>query len=333
MKHLFKLSLLALLVSLPAYAQDEISQSTGIIGNGRLLGAQSYDGQATVGVLGIDSSGNTVIKAMSGKTVSLAASTTPAADNTYDVGSASLGYRTGYFDTSVITPLASSAASLQIQVDADPQRLFTFDASSDTALTQTFGDGGVTAGQVYTISASTADADDDATLRLASGGSTGDSRGGWCRLLANEVASTGGSIECFLGNVATADFKVALEHASSDFVVADTTSGTLFSIINAGAAVLAAGDYRISGAGTLALQEATAGTKCMGTATANGTTAVPVATTCATTGSRIILTRSSAPSGTAICWQTNIVNATSFDLDCSAAETGTFDWMIVHESP
>jgi len=96
----------------------------------------------------------------------------------------------------------------------------------------------------------------------------------------------------------------------------------------------AAADLVLSGTGsTIAIQEATAGSKCMGTVTANGTTAVPVTTTCATTGSRIFLTRSSAPSGTAICWQTNIVNATSFDLDCSGAETGTFDWMIVHEAP
>jgi hypothetical protein len=87
------------------------------------------------------------------------------------------------------------------------------------------------------------------------------------------------------------------------------------------------------GLATIALQEAVAGTKCMGSATANGTTAVTVSTTCATTGSRILLTRSSAPSGTAICWQTNIVNGVSFDLDCSGAETGTFDWFILHEAP
>lgn len=83
---------------------------------------------------------------------------------------------------------------------------------------------------------------------------------------------------------------------------------------------------------TLALQEATAGAKCMGTATANGTTAVTVSTTCATTGSRIFLTRSSAPSGTAQCWQTNIQTGVSFDLDCDGAETGTFDWLIIHEA-
>lgn len=83
---------------------------------------------------------------------------------------------------------------------------------------------------------------------------------------------------------------------------------------------------------TLALQEATAGAKCMGSITANGTTAVTTSTTCATTGSRILITRSSAPSGTAQCWVTNIVDATSFDLDCDGVETGTFNYFILHEA-
>lgn len=92
-------------------------------------------------------------------------------------------------------------------------------------------------------------------------------------------------------------------------------------------------DARFLTGKTIAIQEATAASKCSGSITANGTTAVTVSTTCATTGSRILLTRSSAPSGTAQCWQTNIVNGVSFDLDCSAAETGTFDFLIVHEAP
>lgn len=49
-----------------AYAQDDISQGTGIIGNGRLLGAQTYDGQTIVGVLGIDAAGNTKLNSLLG---------------------------------------------------------------------------------------------------------------------------------------------------------------------------------------------------------------------------------------------------------------------------
>lgn len=84
--------------------------------------------------------------------------------------------------------------------------------------------------------------------------------------------------------------------------------------------------------GTLSLQEATAGAKCMGSVTATGATAVTVATTCATTGARIFISRSSAPSGTAQCWTANLVAATSFDFDCDGAETGTFNWFIIKES-
>jgi hypothetical protein len=92
-------------------------------------------------------------------------------------------------------------------------------------------------------------------------------------------------------------------------------------------------DARFLTGKTIAIQEATAASACSGTVTANGTTAVTVSTTCATTGSRILIARNAAPSGTAICWTANIVNGTSFDLDCSAAETSTFNWFIIHEAP
>lgn len=100
-----------------------------------------------------------------------------------------------------------------------------------------------------------------------------------------------------------------------------------------------AGDVIMSTSGnTLRLQEATAGAKCMGTLTANGTTVVTTATTCALTASRIFFSGTSDPSGTSTndqvgCWTTNIVNATSFDFDCSdAANSGTFNWFIINES-
>lgn len=96
------------------------------------------------------------------------------------------------------------------------------------------------------------------------------------------------------------------------------------------------GDVVLSASGSLRYQEATAGTKCMGTVTANGTTAVPVSTTCALTASRIFISRTSVVAAGVTepgCWATNIVNATSFDLDCNdAAEDSTFNWFIVNES-
>lgn len=85
---------------------------------------------------------------------------------------------------------------------------------------------------------------------------------------------------------------------------------------------------------TLSLQEATAGSKCMGSVTFNGTTAVTTSTTCALTGARIFLTPTSDPTGStaAYCWVTNIVTGVSFDVDCDQANDGTANWLIVKES-
>lgn len=86
---------------------------------------------------------------------------------------------------------------------------------------------------------------------------------------------------------------------------------------------------------TVAIQEATAGSACMGTVTFNGTTAVTKSTTCATTGSRIFLSPTSDPTGStaAYCWATNIVNGVSFDVDCDQANDGTANFIIFHEAP
>lgn len=86
---------------------------------------------------------------------------------------------------------------------------------------------------------------------------------------------------------------------------------------------------------TLSIQESTAGSKCMGSVTFNGTTAVTTATTCAVTGARIFLTPTSDPTGStaAYCWVTNIVNGVSFDVDCDQANDGTANWFIIKEAP
>ncbi len=76
-------------------------------------------------------------------------------------------------------------------------------------------------------------------------------------------------------------------------------------------------------------EDGTAASTCIGTATANGTTAVTTATTCAQTGDYIFISANAADVNTANCWATNIVDGTSFDLDCDAASTTTFNWMIV----
>lgn len=112
----------------------------------------------------------------------------PQTDNAIDLGSTSKTFRTLYTGTSII---AKTSQILRVRQDA--QRLFTWDASSDTAFTWKFGDAGTTAVQQLTVSASTADADDDSTLILAGGGAyaADGSRGASITLPGEEVS--GGS--------------------------------------------------------------------------------------------------------------------------------------------
>lgn len=133
----------------------------------------------------------------------------PSADNTYDLGSTSFTWRTLYTGTSRI---AKTSDILRVKQDAN--RLFTWDASSDTAFTMTFGDGGTTALQVLTISPSTADADDDATLQLGFASGT---RGAGITLPGEEV--TGGSDITY--NAGTSDTHI--------FQIAGTTYETISS--------------------------------------------------------------------------------------------------------
>lgn len=86
---------------------------------------------------------------------------------------------------------------------------------------------------------------------------------------------------------------------------------------------------------TVALQEATAGAACMGTLTCNATTDVATSTTCATTGSRIFLTRSSADSDTdGSYYVKSLSTGVSFTVNCNhASDTATMNWIIFHESP
>jgi hypothetical protein len=267
----------------------------------------------------------------------LSSTITPGTDNTYDIGTSSAGLRSLYADTSVLTPLLIPPGALVARVDADAQRLFTWDASSDTALSSTFGDAGVTATQALVSSASTSDADDDSTWRLCGGGGyAADGSRGACISLLGEEATGGGDITYVAGASDTHVFSAGSTETMSIGATGLVTAAAGVTA-TAGNVTATAGGFVASASGqTLHLQEATAGTKCMGTATANGTTAVTVSTTCALTASRIFISRTSAVAAGVTepgCWATNIVNATSFDLDCNdAAEDSTFNWIIFQEA-
>jgi hypothetical protein len=107
-----------------------------------------------------------------------------------------------------------------------------------------------------------------------------------------------------------------------------------------GGDVVSSGDFSLLATGkTIEFETGTAASACAGNSTFNGTTAVTITTTCATTGSRIFLSATGDGSGSAAndqvgCWATNIVNGVSFDADCSDANNNaTFNWIIFHEAP
>lgn len=69
---------------------------------------------------------------------------------------------------------------------------------------------------------------------------------------------------------------------------------------------------------------------CTGTLTATGATPVVTATTCAKTASRIFLSRTSAETGAVNVWVSAISNGVSFSVTGEAADTGTYNWLIVN---
>lgn len=113
---------------------------------------------------------------------------------------------------------------------------------------------------------------------------------------------------------------------SSGNVVIPVASGKVLSVSNGDVASATSG-------GTLALQEATAAAACMGTLTCNGASDVVTSTTCATTGSRIFLTRTSLDTDTTGDFYVKSLSAgVSFTVACEASDTATLNWIIFHEA-
>jgi hypothetical protein len=213
----------------------------------------------------------------------------------------------------ILSSGTTAAAAYTLTVRADPQRTFNFDGSSDTALTLTFGDAGVTAAQNLVISGSTADADDDSSVAIAGGGAVGSARGGNIQAWGNESAGTG----------------------RIDYTAGNISGGThIFSALGAQVLIIKTSGIEFQASGsTIAIQEATAGAACSGTFTANGTTPVAVTTTCAQTGMRTFFTKTATSAVNGSCYRSALSNGTSFTVTCLATDTGAYDWFIVHESP
>lgn len=101
-----------------------------------------------------------------------------------------------------------------------------------------------------------------------------------------------------------------------------------------GPVVVQSGDLILKGSGGIYLQEATAGSKCMGQLTCNGASDVVTATTCAKTAARIFLTRASLDADTTGDFYVKAIsNGVSFTVACEANDTAVLNWIIFNESP
>lgn len=159
-------------------------------------------------------------------------------------------------DNSDNTRINSSASDeLILQLEDDANRLISFTAASDTALKMKFGDGGTTAVQQLTISASTADADDDSTLILAGGGADGGTRGASITLPGEEVS--GGADIVY--NAGTGDTHVFAIAGTGELTISDDSLllfGAAATIGTSGATSLAlavnsATQFTVGATGTL----------------------------------------------------------------------------------
>lgn len=184
----------------------------------------------------------------------------------------------------------------------------------------------------------TADGADNSSTVTAGGGLSGQTRGASVTLYGNEHASNPGRAIIESGAVSGGDILNRVRGATGSFIVQNASGGTMWELDNSAGNLTSnatnGGGLIFSGSGdTISLQEATAGAACMGGLTANGATPVVVSTTCATTGARIFITRTSAESTAINAYVGTIVNGVSFSFTSEAADTGTYNWIIFKESP
>lgn len=337
----------------------------GTLANNTYAVARNAANNANINVWKVDATDDTVLNADTGDVIKLSV----AGTSEVQIDNDSLTF-TGAA-ASIIGGATSltigSAGTTVIDPQNDANRVFTFTATSDTALNLKIGD--TTASQVINIGAGTSDASDTSILELSGGGGTAvdGTRGAALNLYGNE-SSGSGKADIVMGGTANlrvigntgaqavltvegdADGGVVINTGRLDFSNAASTlkpGATSFQINNnansvANLKINDAGDIHVGaakdltfdvGLATVSLQEAVAGTACMGTLTANGATPVVTSTTCATTGSRIFTSRTSAETGTVNAWVSAISNGVSFSITSEAADTGTYNWIIFHEAP
>lgn len=124
-------------------------------------------------------------------------------------------------------------------------------------------------------------------------------------------------------------------YITNNLVTVNSSGDLVLPVASGKDAVVQRGDLSIAeSGGTLLLQEATAGSKCMGTLTLTAATPVVTATTCAKTSSRIFLTRTSLDADTTGDMAvTAISDGVSFSVTSETSDTATVNWLIINEAP
>lgn len=124
--------------------------------------------------------------------------------------------------------------------DLDAQRKLTFGATSDTALSLTFGDGG-TDDQLFGLTSQSANGFDDDTIIISGGGggsATDNGRGAYLQIQGNE-ASSGGDL--ILSTGAAVNSVLTLDAAAAAGTIVQQVAGSTKFTINATGELIGAG--------------------------------------------------------------------------------------------
>ncbi len=143
-----------------------------------------------------------------------------------------------------------------IKVDGDANRIFTFDASQDTALTMVFGDSSTTTNQGFKITGGGGTDEDDTRLGLAGGSDTNITEGAYILMEGNEYG-TGGNFTASTGDAAGSDMvldatdDITLRPAmdANRLITFDAVSDTVMSMFFGDGSTTANQTFSISGAG------------------------------------------------------------------------------------
>lgn len=280
-------------------------------------------------------SGEVLILTKSAKDIVFGTDTASASGKKWEIDG-STGNLISSSGVALVSAAYESAGDLVFKADSDAQRLITLGAASDVSITQTWGDGGTTAVQDFSLMASTADADDDSRLNLCGGGAVTSAQGACISISGNED-SVAGDISITTGAASGSGVQIKLFATNGTFAINNSSDVSMWDIDEATGKLrnlTGGGDLSLSLTGTtLAIQEATAGSACSGTLTLNGATPVVTSTTCATAGSRIFLTRTSIDADTTGDMAVTALSAgVSFSVTSEANDTATVNWFIVHEA-